>query len=145
MPQQDYILRMIEQMGRMLIELRRILLGGGHVGPREVEDRLRRAMGTASLDLDVARAASDETLAMMVAPTGEVEPGRCWLAAETLFVDGIQAQLEDRPDDARDRFEKARRLFGLLEPGSPIMGLPEAGQRLRELDERLATLENGGE
>lgn len=143
MPQSDYILRLIEQMGQMLIELRRMLLGGGVVTPQEVEDRLRRAMSTASLSLDVARAASDETLAMIVAPTGEVEPGRCWLVAEALFVDGIQAQLEERPDDARDRFEKARRLFGLLAPGSPIMGLPEAGERLNELEERLAALEAG--
>ena len=100
MVQRDYILRMIEELGAALIALRKAIFGG-KAPAGEVEDTLRRAASGAGMDIELARAASAEALPAMVAPTGEVEPARCWVLAEALMTDGVhQLQLgnhEARP------------------------------------------------
>ena len=78
MAQTDWILRMIEQLGAALIALRNMILGG-KVGREEVQSRLQKAVEGIGFNLDLAKAASPETVRMLVAPTGAVEPGRCWL------------------------------------------------------------------
>ena len=40
---------------------------------------------------DLARAMTSETLLLMVAPGGEVDPGRCWLLAEMFYLEGVEA------------------------------------------------------
>lgn len=139
MERRDYILRMIEQIGQVLIALRNRILG--RAPGSEVERDLHAAAGQSGLDLDLARAATPQTLVMLIAPFGEVEPGRCWLAAEILYLDGLNAALEDRTNDARSSLRKARALFELVGPGGAyLVGLPEARDRIREIDERLAGL-----
>lgn len=88
MVQRDYILRMIEELGAALIALRKAIFGG-RAAAGEVEDTLRRAAGSAGMHIELARAASVEALPAMVAPTGEVEPARCWVLAEALMTDGV--------------------------------------------------------
>ncbi|GMR13726.1 MAG: hypothetical protein BMS9Abin29_1941 [Gemmatimonadota bacterium] len=144
MAQTDWILRLIEQLGAALIVLRSMILGG-KVGREEVQGRLQKAVGSIGFDLDLAKAASPETVRMLVAPTGDVEPGRCWLVAEVLYLDGLQAQMEDRWEDARSSFERALPLYGLLEPhGLLVAGLPEAEERMAEIEGRLAGLPGSG-
>jgi hypothetical protein len=92
--------------------------------------------------LELARAATPETLRMLVAPTGDIEPGSCWLLAETLYLDGLQADLLGNPDGARDSLSKAGVLFSLLQPmGAFLVGFPEAAERLNEIEERLSRLD----
>lgn len=144
MHQKDYILRLIEQAGAMLIALRNLILGRG-ASRREIEEHFRAASRVAGLDLQLARLATPDTLALMVAPTGEVEPGRCWLLAELLYLDGLHAQLEERAADARTSYEKAERLFSLLEPGGALLvGFPEAAERIAEIRGRLSALRAAG-
>ena len=144
MAQTDWILRMIEQLGAVLIALRNMILGG-KVGREEVQSRLQKAVEGIGFNLDLAKAASPETVRMLVAPTGAVEPGRCWLVAGVLYLDGLQAQMEDRWEDARASFERALPLYGLLEPhGLLVAGLPEAEERIAEIEERLASLAGRG-
>jgi hypothetical protein len=72
---------------------------------------------------------------MLIAPTGEIEPGRCWLLAETLYLDGIRARLEGDTQQEMDSLGKARMLFSLLAPmGAFLVGFPEADERIREID-----------
>jgi len=137
MPQRDYVLRLIEQMGAALAALRKRILGRG-VAAGEVHDELAGLADRSGFDLALLRGFSGETLHMLVSPTGEVEPARCWLMAELLYLDGLQALAEDRSEDAREGLEKARLLFGLIEPGGGMLvGFPEAAERIREIDERL--------
>lgn len=144
MAQTDWILRMIEQLGAALIALRNMILGG-KVGREEVQSRLQKAVEGIGFNLDLAKAASPETVRMLVAPTGDVEPGRCWLVAEVLYLDGLQAQMEDRWEDACASFERALPLYALLEPhGLLVAGLPEAEERIAEIEERLASLAGRG-
>lgn len=99
----------------------------------------------AGFDLELLRGFSADTLHMLVAPTGEVEPARCWMMAEILYLDGLQAALEERVSAAGASLAKARLLYTLIEPGGGmLMGLPEAGERIEEIDARLAALTNSG-
>lgn len=140
MTQKDYILRQIELLGAALIAIRKMIFGGkADVG--EIEGRLQEVSQKGGMALDLARAASPETLRMLIAPTGEIEPGRCWLLAETLYLDGIQAlQLGDEPR-AQDSLAKAGMLFSLLGPmGAFLVGFPEAEERVGEIKELLDDL-----
>lgn len=134
MPQKDYILRQIEVLGAALIAIRKMILGGG-AKAGEVETRLNEVSQQGGMALDLARAASPETLQMLVAPTGEIEPGSCWLLAETLYLDGLHAQMAGEEERALDSLAKARALFSLLKPmGAFLVGFPEATERIREID-----------
>jgi hypothetical protein len=137
MPQKDYILRQIEMLGAALIAIRKMILGG-EAETADVETRLQEVSQQGGMALDLARAASPDTLHMLIAPSGEIEPGSCWLLAESLYLDGLLAiQLGDE-DRAADSLAKARMLFTLLKPmGAFLVGFPEATERIREIDEQV--------
>ncbi len=140
MERRDYILRMIEQVGRVLIALRDRILAGEDRS--EVQRQLQWAAAEVGLDLGLARAATIDTLLLLIAPSGEVEPARCWMVAETLHLDGLEAEISGEVERARSSYEKARTLFTLVAPrGAYLVGLPEATERIRELDRRLIGLD----
>lgn len=137
MAQRDYLLRQIEVLGQLLIAIRKMILGGEADGAA-VENRLREAAGKGGMDLELARAATPDTLRMLIAPTGEIEPGRCWLLAETLYLDGIRARQAGDAEQESNSLGKARMLFSLLAPmGGFLVGFPEAEERMREIDGML--------
>ncbi len=140
MAQRDYIMRMIEQLGAALVSLRRLILGG--TADRETVRRtLRDSADSVGFNLDLARSATVDTVRLLVAPTGEIEPGRCWLIAEVLYLDGLDLELEGSVDDALHQYGKATALYELLEPeGLIIAGLPEATERLGEIKQRVSDL-----
>jgi len=147
MAQRDYILRLIEQMGAVLAELRRAILGrtrddteSERAAADQTEDVLRRAAGEAGMDLSLARAASADALPAMLSPGGEVDPMRCWLLAEVLMTDGVQRWHEGSSEAARSSLAKAAVLFKLTGPGFHLAGFPEARDRLEEIESLLARL-----
>jgi hypothetical protein len=143
MQQRDYILRMIEQVGAILVALRERILGRA-VTSGQVESQLRSTLQQVGFDLDIARLADPASLEQMVAPTGELDPTRGWMVAEALYLDGLEAQIDDRADQARASLEKALRLFRLFDPRYLIpTGFPEAKERIEEIEERLRELGNG--
>jgi hypothetical protein len=108
---------------------------GGKASSAEVEEKLQAVSQSGGMALDLARAASPETLHMLIAPTGQVEPGSCWLLAESLYLDGLHAQQTGQEERALDSLAKAKMLFSLLEPmGAFLVGFPEASERIREID-----------
>ena len=143
MPQRDYILRLIEQMGAIIAALRDRILGR-KVDHAALQDELSALSGRAGFDLALLRGFDGETLRMLVSPTGEVEPARCWMMAEILYLDGLEADVEGRRDDARASFDKARILYTLIEPaGGMLLGIADAADRIQEIDRRLATPPDG--
>jgi hypothetical protein len=133
MQRRDYLLRMIEQIGQMLTALRKRIAAGAESA--DVDASLRSVAASGGVDLDIARLSNADTLVLFVAPAGEVEPTRCWMFAELLFLDGLQARAEGRSDDAWASFEKAHRLYELIEPGGALLlGWPEAGARIEEIE-----------
>jgi hypothetical protein len=142
MEQRDYILRLIEQVGAALVALRNRILGR-RTDPTRIGQELSTLAGQGGLDMELLRGFSGETLHMLVSPTGEVEPGRCWLIAELLYLDALQAQVEGRAEDARESLAKARMLYALVAPrGGMLVGFPEAAERGEDIEARLAELEN---
>lgn len=131
MDRRDYVMRMIEQMGAMLARVRRMLLGG-----EPVDSELMTAASRAGVDLEMARLLDARSLLDAVAPEGQAEPGRCWVMAELLALDGERLDLLGRRDEALDRYGKALLLFGALHP-SVIGGLPEAADRIAAIERRL--------
>ncbi len=143
MAQQDYILRQIEELGAALIALRNAIIRGG-APAGEVEGTLRRATSAAGMQLELARALSVEALPGMVAPTGEVEPAKCWVLAEALMTDGMNRMHEGEPELARSSLAKAATLFKLVAPwGAYLVGFPEAEERMAEIEELLGAVDSG--
>lgn len=139
--QRDYILRMIEQIGQALIRLRKLITGEA-ASPDEVDGELRSTARAIGVDLDLARLATGDTLVMLVSDAGAVDPMRCWLLAETLFLDGLAADTAQDAGRARLSYEKALQLFALIRPkGAFLVGWPEAAERMEEIEGRLAMLD----
>ena len=81
------------------------------------------------------------TLVQAVAPAGEPDSARAWLAAETLYLDGLAAEDEGKTDEARRAYAKAAMLYGLLQPTTVLpTGFPEATARIADIEARLAAL-----
>lgn len=138
MTSKDYLLRQIEMLGEILVAIRRLILGGG-ASATKVFSRLEEVAGKGGMDLEFARAADPDTLRFLIAPTGEIEPGRCWLLAEVLYLDGLQAREMGDEDRWMDSLQKARMLFSLLAPmGAFLVGFPEGAERVAEIDELLS-------
>lgn len=130
MPQKDYILRMIEQMALVVAEIRRRILGGESV---EMEGELRTMATHAGLDLYLARTLDAESILSLLAPTGDVDPTRLWLVAELLYLEGLAQRYRADPT-ARQTLAKARQLYGALDYGVVASVIPDATDRIEELN-----------
>ena len=143
MSRSDFILRMIERFGQMLIALRNRILRGDD--PQVIEDELRTGSQQAGVDLELVRTFTLESLLMFVEKDGEVELDRAWLMAEVLYLDGLQATRLGHGEAAQGSLVKARALYDLVGPhGSMLIGIPDVAERLREIDETLAEIAGPG-
>ncbi len=142
MAAQDYILRLIETMGRVLQEILRGLRSG-ELSPSEAAEKVRASARDVGLDLDVLTGVDLDTMVRLVSPGGEPEVGRCWIAAELLSAEAYRADLEDDPVTTADRAERALRLYALLDPSLVARGFPETAERVAELRALLAGPEVG--
>jgi hypothetical protein len=143
MAQRDYILRMIEQMGQVLIRLRRMLAGQG-AGRDVLRGEIDSAATLYGINPTLLREATHESLAMLLSPT--VDPSRCWLGAELLFLDATSAEAAGRPEEARAAYRRADLLYRLIEPaGVMLTGWPEARERIEDIHARLSRLEQNSD
>jgi hypothetical protein len=137
MPQRDYILRMIEQAGILIAELRRRILRGERSG---VEGELRAMATQAGFDLSLADMLEPDAILQLLGPAGDPDATRVWLVAELVYLEALTDWHAGNSGSARDRLAKARRLFGALDLGALMPSLvAEAGDRIREIDEMLAS------
>lgn len=140
MTERDYILRMIEQFGVALARIRRLVTGGASV--ETVRRELDLAGRQVGIDFDMARLASEDTLAALLMAGGEVNPSRCWMTAELLYLDGLDAEAAGAADTASASYHKALMLYSLIRPhGVFLVGWPEASERIADITERLQALE----
>ncbi len=139
MYRQDYIIRLIEQFGRALAALRNGILGR-QLSPSEAHAQVRAVASQSGLQLDVARTLDPVMLLMWLAPRGDadIDPGKFWLMAELLFLEGLQAHQDGRDAAARADLERARLILSKLEPDwRPQADLASAGERIAEIEDRL--------
>lgn len=135
MIQRDYLLRLIEQAGQILIRIRKLIAGSA--GAERVEDELRAAADRTGVDLDLIRAMSGQSLLLVMSPTGDPEPARCWTTAELLALDGDAAEASGDLERAYASRAKALLLFRALDPELLAGVLPEAAERVRDLEGKV--------
>ena len=128
----------MQQLARLLMRLETLLERVGGDASHELEESLEDAAERTGVHLEILRLAGPETIEEVLAPGGGGDPGKVWGAAEVLFLDGLLAHAQGRAVEARDRLEKAHRLYLLLEPDLelPDEAVPPA-QRIRSLRELL--------
>jgi hypothetical protein len=139
---QDYILRLIEQFGRALAALLAKIIGR-QLSPAEVHAQIAVVAAQSGLSLDVARGLDPAMLLMWLAPRGDIDPGKFWLMAELLYLEGVQAREEGDDVRARADLERARVLLLKLEPDwRPQADLASARERLAEVESALGIRES---
>jgi hypothetical protein len=139
--QRDYILRLIEQLGQALIRLRDRILGR-QAEPGQIRGEIRSLAQQVGLDLDVARTVDLATLRMLMSLAGDIDPGRCWLMAELLFLEALQAREAGDLGQAKRDLERALQLHAWVEPDwKPFEELPTVGERMEEMRRVLGEME----
>ena len=137
MYQRDYILRLIEHLGRTLLMLRNRILDRQEQHAT-VQDEIRAIAARAGVDLDVARAVDLVTLRLLMSFAGDFDPARGWLTAELLYLEGLDKR-RDRLADARRDLSRALDLYRMLPPDwQPFEELPPTAERIAEIERFLA-------
>lgn len=128
----------MQRLAELLQRVQKAIEGEGGDFVR-VEDDLDEVARVAGFDLEIARMADAATLESVLTVGGSGSESRCWLAAEALFLDGLLELHVGREAEARDRLEKARRLYRTL---GGELALPEAAadpaERLRSIEATLS-------
>jgi hypothetical protein len=127
----------MQQIARKMAQLEASLAGaGGEL--HELREELEDSAAATGVELATIRRLDADTLTGALAPGGGPAPGRLWVAAEVLFLDGLAALGEGRAEAARRRLGKARHLYGEL---GDRLELPEGAvapaDRLERIDDLL--------
>jgi hypothetical protein len=129
----DYLLRMIEQIGRALLQLRDRILRR-KIEPEEVRTELHAVAAEAGIDLDIARRLDPASLLLWLAPAGEIDEPRFWLLAELLYLGGLHLHEEGQDGAADAEFSRALALFERLPAGwRPVEELPSVEERMEDI------------
>ena len=138
MYQRDYILRLIEHLGRTLLMLRDRILGRQEQHAT-VQDEIRAIAARASIDLDGARAVDLVTLRLLMSFAGDFDPARGWLTAELLYLEGLDKRRDNTVADARRDLSRALDLYRMLpQDWQPFAELPPCAERIAEIEGLLA-------
>lgn len=139
MYRRDYILKLIERFGRMLIGLRRNIPGRERESA-DVMAHIQDIAREAGLDLDIARRLDPASLVMWLAPTDDFDEPRLWLLAELLYLIGLDAEPSGAAGAGRADLARALALYSHLPVNwKPSDEFPTAGQRAAE----VRSLSNG--
>ncbi len=109
MMQRDYILRMIEQLSRVLIRILNLREAEDYEGALSlINDVFKQTLGLSS---DFINSLSDETLLAMLTSVGTLNVEKCFLAATLLKAEGEIKDDQDNPDKSYYCYLKALHLF----------------------------------
>ena len=133
MPQRDdYLLRMIAQMGRVLAHARRLLLQGKHA---EAGEELGRAAQQGGIDLRILIAIDEPSLRPLLTTGGEIDRPKCAFFAELLYLEWSRQLAMGRTEMAPRCADRALLLYRLAY--DDIVIDPETRTRAVELEEFL--------
>ena len=107
MLRRDYLLRMIEEMGRIVARIRERLVGGDIAA---VEPELQAAARLASLDLQTIRALTADSLLLLLLPAPTADAGRLKVVIQVLALDAERAVAVGNEEEAERLLQKAERL-----------------------------------
>ena len=136
MVQSDYILRMIEAIGLIALQIKRMLRAGSVA---EAKTALREAQAQVGVDLDMARVLSGDSLLSVISPTGQADPTRCMLFGEILYLDGLCALEAGDVEEGRESLAKAQLPLGSAVSYGTAIGVryPEIDATVEEIEELL--------
>jgi hypothetical protein len=109
----DYLLRMIEEMGRITARIREMLLGGETV---KATTELQAAARVVGLDVATARALTADSLLLLLRMSPDSDLGRVKLAADLLDLDADVAEAGGQTAAAATYRDKAAQLRAAVEP-----------------------------
>jgi len=129
----DYLLRLLEQMGRAVARVRELLTGQFVAqAAREIEVVAQQA----GVPLALVRVLSADSLTPVLSTAGEPDPLKRLLAAEYLYVEALR----HGPPDAADLFARASELYRGVGPLADAALTAAVTERITDLERRLVTL-----
>jgi hypothetical protein len=128
MQREDYLLRMIAQMGRVLARIRRMLLEGKN---SEAGDELELAAQKGGIDLRLVIALDEASLEPLLRTGGEIDRPKCAFFAEVIYLEWRRQLAMGRSPQAERCARRALLLYALAYDG--IVMDDETRQRIAEL------------
>jgi hypothetical protein len=129
MQREDYLLRMIAQMGRVLAAIRRMLLEGKNSA---AGDELERAALNGGIDLRLVLALDEPSLEPLLRTAGEIDRPKCAFFAEVIYLEWRRQLAIGRLSQAERCARRALLLYALAYDG--IVRDDETRQRIAELE-----------
>lgn len=136
MLREDYLLRMITQMARVLAAIRRMLTEGKN---SEAGDELERVAQKGGIDLRVMLALDEASLDPLLRTGGEIDRPKCAFFAEVLYLEWRRQLAMGRAPQAESCARRALLLYALAYDGV-VMG-DETRRRIAELEGRVVPRE----
>jgi hypothetical protein len=136
MQREDYLLRMIAQMGRVLARIRRMLLEGKN---SEASDELEHAARKGGIDLRLVIALDEASLEPLLRTGGEIDRPKCAFFAEVIYLEWRRQLATGSIHRAERCAQRALLLYALAYDG--IVMEDEPRQRVAELEEHLVARE----
>lgn len=136
MEREDYLLRMIAQMGLVLARVRRMLLEGKN---REAGVELEHVAAQVGIDLHLLIALDERSLRPLLSTGGEFDRPKCAFFAELLYLEWRRQLAANHVEGAERCAGRALLLFGLAYEG--IVMDDEAKRRVAELQGQLELAE----
>lgn len=131
MQREDYLLRMIAQMGLVLARVRRMLLEGKNA---EAGRELEQASLKGGIDLALVIALDEPSLRPLLFTAGELDRPRCAFFAEVVYLEWRRQHAMGNADRAERCARRALLLFALAYEG--IVVDDDTRQRMAELEQR---------
>lgn len=131
MERRDYLLRMLEDLGRVMARVRELVVGQSHEAAMQ---ELERAAARAGLTLPLVQALAGDGLAAVLTTAGRPDPVKYLLAAEYLTVEAVRAA---PPDDAA-LLGRALALYRGIGPLQDTSLQAAVADRITDLERRVA-------
>lgn len=136
MQREDYLLRMIAQMGRVLAAIRRMLLEGKNSA---AGDELERAAQKGGIDLRLVLALDETSLEPLLRTGGEIDRPKCAFFAEVIYLEWRRQLAIGGMPQAKRCARRALLLYALAYDG--IVVDDETRQRIAELEGHIEPAE----
>lgn len=135
MQREDYLLRMIAQMGRVLARIRRMLLDGKNA---EAGDELEHAAQKGGIDLRLVIALDEASVEPLLRTGGEIDRPKCAFFAEVIYLEWRRQLAMGRVPHAEHCARRALLLYALAYDG--IVMDDGTRQRVADLEGHRAPL-----
>jgi hypothetical protein len=129
---EDYLIRMIAQMARVLAAIRRKLIDGKNA---EAGEELEQVAQKGGIDLRLVLALDEPSLEPLLSTGGEIDRPKCAFFAEVIYLEWRRQLAMERLPQAERCAQRALLLYTLAYDG--IVMDDQTRQRIAELEGRI--------